>query len=88
MQWVNSKIQFMSSADRPDEFKQKFKDRFSDYFEEQSTSLVDFDAMMQLATFNVDEEERDRVFFQRLRHFVALLLRTKEMDQFLRSLKT
>lgn len=28
------------------------------------------------------------MFFQRLRHFVALLLRTKEMDQFLRSLKT
>jgi len=36
----------------------------------------------------MEDGERDRVFFQRLRHFVALLLRTKEMDQFLRSLKT
>ena len=44
--------------------------------------------MMSQVTFNVDDEDRDRVFFQRLRHFVALLLRTKEMDQFLRSLKT
>ena len=30
VQWVHSKIQFMGSTDRPDEFKQKFKDRFSD----------------------------------------------------------
>ena len=78
----------MSSTDRPDEFKQRFKDRFCDYFESQASKLVDFDAMMSQVTFNFDDDERDRVSFQRLRHFVALLLRTKEMDQFLRSLKT
>ena len=36
----------------------------------------------------MDDSDKDRSFLQRLRHFVALLLRTKEMDQFLRSLKT
>jgi len=36
----------------------------------------------------MEDSEKDRAFLQRLRHFVALLLRTKEMDQFLRSLKT
>ena len=78
----------MPSAHRPDEFKQKFKDRFCEYFEAQAAKLVDFEALMSLATFNFDDEDRDRAFLQRLRHFVALLLRTKEMDQFLRSLKT
>ena len=33
VQWVNSKVQFMSSTDKPDEFKLKFKERFSDYFD-------------------------------------------------------
>ena len=78
----------MSSTERPAEFKQRFRERFCDYFESQASKLVDFDAMMSQVTFNFDDDERDRVFFQRLRHFVALLLRTKEMDQFLRSLKT
>ena len=78
----------MPSAHRPDDFKQKFKDRFSEYFEAQAAKLVDFEALMSQATFNFDDEDRDRAFLQRLRHFVALLLRTKEMDQFLRSLKT
>lgn len=78
----------MPSAHRPDDFKQKFKDRFSEYFEAQAAKLVDFEALMSQVTFNFDDEDRDRAFLQRLRHFVALLLRTKEMDQFLRSLKT
>ena len=39
-------------------------------------------------TFNFDDQDRDRIFFQRMRHFVALLLRTREMDQFVRSVKT
>ena len=63
VQWVNSKIQFIPSTDRPNEFKQKFKDRFCDYFEPQSSKLVDFDAMMSQVTFNFDDEDRDRVFF-------------------------
>ena len=77
---MNSKIQFLSSAEKSDEFKQKFKDKFGEYFEAKATELVDFSAIEQLVTFNMDDAERDRVFLQRLRHFVALLLRTKEMD--------
>lgn len=78
--WTNSKVQFMSSASKSDEFKARFKERFTEYFESQSVRLVDFGAMEQLVTFKVDDKERDKVFLQRLRHFVALLLRTKEMD--------
>ena len=78
----------MSSTDKPDEFKQRFQTWFSDTFEADAANQVDFPALEQLVTFNFDDQERDRVFFQRMRHFVALLLRTREMDQFVRSVKT
>ena len=78
--WTNSKVQFISSTAKPDDFKARFKDRFVEYFEEAAARLVDFSAIEQLVTFNVEDSQKDKVFFQRLRHFVALLLRTKEMD--------
>lgn len=78
--WANSKVQFMSSTNKSDEFKARVKERFEEYFESESARLVNFGAIENLVTFNVEDRERDKVFFTRLRHFVALLLRTKEMD--------
>lgn len=37
----------MSSAERPDEFKQKFRERFIDFYEEPAAKLVDFAAIEQ-----------------------------------------
>jgi len=42
-------------------------------------------SIMETWTFNFESD--DSVFFQRVRNFVASLLRTREMDQFLRGLK-
>ena len=63
VQWVNSKVQFMSSADKSDDFKLKFKERFSDYFEGQAVKLVDFEAIEKNVTINLDDTEKDRAFF-------------------------
>ena len=88
VQWVHSKIQFHSAEGKGEDFKRRFRERFVDYFEDTAAKLVDFPAIEQQAAISMDDSDKDRSFLQRLRHFVALLLRTKEMDQFLRSLKT
>ena len=71
----------MSATNRPDDSKQKFRNRFIEYFDSSGARLVDFAAIEQQVTFNFDDDDRDRIFLQRFRSFVALLLRTKEMDQ-------
>ena len=63
VQWVSSKVQFVSSAAKSEEFKLKFKERFSDYYEGQAVKLVDFQAIEQHVTINLDDTEKDRVFF-------------------------
>jgi len=47
--------------------------------------MVSVDSILQYWTFNFDSE--DSVFFLRVSNFVNSLLRTGEMDQFLRALK-
>ena len=71
----------MSATNRSDDFKQKFRNHFIEYFESSGARLVDFAAIEQQVTFNFDDDDRDRIFLQRFRSFVALLLRTKDMDQ-------
>jgi len=43
--WVTAKVQFSPSAGKSDDFKRKFRERFSEYFEESAVSLVDFKAI-------------------------------------------
>ena len=83
--WIGSKIQYMPSSQRSDSFKQSFRDTFETLFETRAAGLVDFDAIMESWTFNFEGD--DKQFLSRIRSFVNLLLRTKEMDQFLRAYK-
>ena len=84
-QWVNSKIQFIPSTERSEEFKLKFTETIETYFEGNTAEICDFKLIMDKWTINFESD--DDVFFQRTKNFVSSLLRIREIDQFLRGLK-
>ena len=77
-QWVNSKIQYLPSSSRSEEFKEKFRQTIEGYFEPKTTEMCDLNAIMDTWTFNFESD--DQIFFQRVKNFVSSLLRTREMD--------
>ena len=84
-QLINSKIQFIPSNLRSESFKKSFMDTFENLFETRAATLCNLNDIMGSWTFNFESD--DNLFLQRIRQFVSLLLRTKEMDQFLRAYK-
>ena len=60
-QWVNSKIQFIPSTERSEEFKLKFTETIETYFEGNTAEICDFKLIMDKWTINFESD--DDVFF-------------------------
>lgn len=84
-QWVNARILLMPSNQRSAEYKDKFTATVSSYFRPEVWSYLKPDDILNTWTFNFDLD--DSAFFLRVSNFVNSLLRTEEMDQFLRAMK-
>ena len=82
---MNSKIQYLPSSSRSEEFKLKFTETVETYFEGKTTELCDLKLIMDKWTINFESD--DDIFFQRTKNFISSLLRIREIDSFLRGLK-
>ena len=75
----------MASDQRSQEYKDKFAGSVTSFFGPEVFSYVSEESILESWTFNFDLD--DSAIFMRVSNFVNSLLRTEEMDQFIRSLK-
>ena len=76
----------MPSTGRAESYKTKFSEQVENLFGKAKVQeLSNFELVHEQWTFNFDSD--NFLFCQRLRNFVNSMLRTQEMDQFMRALK-
>ena len=76
----------MPSSARAESYKNAFSEQINNFFGNGKVQeLANYEIIHEQWTFNFDAD--NILFCQRLRNFVNSMLRTQEMDQFMRALK-
>ena len=84
--YINSRIQFSRSVSTP-EYQQKFFENLKFYFDDQKVlQRVNFNVIMNSWTVNFDADNTSSMFVK-IKNLVLSLIKTDDMDQFLRALK-